>query len=392
MSTAVYIVGAKRTPVGAFLGALSSVPATELGGIAAQAAIAHAGIDPNLIEELYFGNVVSANLGQAPATQVAIHAGITRRIPATIVNKVCASGAKAMAIAANQIALGQAHILLAGGMENMSRTPHYLPQMRLGLKYAAGEVVDGIMRDGLQDPFDRIFMGEAADRMAAKNGITREAQDAFAIESYKRAEAAQAAGKFAGELVSVTVKDRKGDVVVDNDEEPGNVRYDKIPTLKGAFTKDGTVTAANASKLNDGASAVILASEAAVKQHNLKPLARIVSHADAQLDPVWFTEAPAEAMPLALARAGKTVNDIHLFEINEAFSNVAIYNRDKLGIPADALNIYGGGVSLGHPIGSSGCRIAVTLIHALHNENKSWGMIGICNGGGGAHAMVFEKA
>lgn len=392
MTSAVYIVGAKRTPVGAFLGALSTVPATELGAIAVRAAIAHAGLDTNLIDEIYFGNVVSANLGQAPATQVAIAAGIQRRIPATIVNKVCASGAKAISIAANQIALGQAHIIVAGGMENMSLTPHYLPDMRMGLKYANGTVVDSIQRDALQDPYEKVMMGEAADRMSAKNGITREMQDEFAIESYKRAEKAIAEGKFKNEIAPVTVQSRKGDTVVDTDEEPGNVRYDKITSLRPAFTKDGTVTAANASKLNDGASALILASEAAVKQHNLTPLARVVSHADAQLDPVWFTEAPAEAMPIALQRAGKTVKDIDLFEINEAFSNVAIYNRDKLGIDPQALNIYGGGVSLGHPVGSSGSRIVITLIHALHNEGKSHGMIGICNGGGGAHAMVLEKA
>ncbi len=394
MNQAVYIVGAKRTPVGAFLGALADVGALELGATALRAALEHAKVDPKLVEELFFGSVLQANLGQAPATQVALAAGLPATVPCTTVNKVCASGAKSIMFAANQIRIGDMHITVAGGMESMSQAPFYLPNHRTGNRYGNHEILDAIVRDALQDPFKRYMMGTAAELLAAKHNFTRESQDAYAVESYHRAEKAQKGGKFANEIVAVKVKSRKGEVSVDTDEEPSKVMYDKIPTLKPAFPDKegkGTVTAANASKINDGASAVVLASEEAVKNHGLKPLARIVSFGDAALEPDWFTIAPSEAIPVALKRGGMTKQQIDLWEINEAFSVVAQGNAKLLDIDPALLNIYGGGVSLGHPVGSSGSRIVVTLVNALHQENKNYGCIGICNGGGGASAIVIEK-
>jgi acetyl-CoA C-acetyltransferase len=394
MNKAVYIVGAKRTPVGSFMGVLSEVGAVQLGATALRAALEHAKVDPNTVEELFFGCVLQANLGQAPATQVALAAGLPPTVPCTLVNKVCASGTKSIMMAANQIRTGDMHITVAGGMESMSQAPHYITGHRNGYKYGNQELLDAIVRDALQDVYKKIMMGTAAEMAAAKYGFGREAQDQYAINAYHRTEKAQKENKFANEIVGVKVKGKKGEEVIMLDEEPGRVNYEKIPTLKPAFPDKegkGTVTAANASKLNDGASAVVLASEEAVKKYNLKPLARIVSFGDAAREPDWFTIAPADAIPVALKRGGVSANQIDLWEINEAFSVVAQANAKLLDIDLAKLNIYGGAVSMGHPVGSSGSRIVVTLVNALHNENKKYGGVGICNGGGGAAAMVLEK-
>jgi acetyl-CoA C-acetyltransferase len=387
----VFIVAAKRTPIGAFMGALSGVSAIELGATALKAAIAQSGVPAEAIQEFYMGNVISANLGQAPATQVALAAGLAPTTPCTMLNKACASGSKAIMLAASSIRLGENEIVAAGGTESMSGAPFLLPNHRAGHKYGNHEILDAVVRDGLQDPFKFHMMGMAAEFAAEKYKFTRESQDAFAVESYRKAERAWKGGKFAAEIAPVTIAGKKGDVVFAEDEEPGRVLYDKIPTLKPAFKKDGTVTAANASKLNDGASAVILASEAAVKKYNLKPIARIVAYGDASREPDWFTIAPADALPVALKRAGLALNDIDLVEINEAFSVVGQVNAQLLDLPMDKLNIYGGAVALGHPVGSSGARIAVTMCSELQQENKRYGAIAICNGGGGASAIVLER-
>jgi len=373
------------------MGALANVPAPQLGAVAVKAALEQAGLKPEQINELIFGNVVSANIGQAPASQVAYYAGLLPTTPCTLVNKVCASGTKSVMLAAQSIMLGQNEIVVAGGMENMSLIPHYLPNSRVGMKYGNINMLDGIMRDGLQDPFDGSLMGVCGELCAEKYSISRQAQDDFTVRSYNLAIEAQKNGYFKKEIAPVTIAGKKGDVVVDTDEEPGNVKFDKIPELKPVFKKDGTITAANASKLNDGASAVILASADAVKKYGLKPIAKIVSFADASVESQWFTIAPSKAMPLALQRAGLSLDQIDLIEINEAFANVAIVNQQLMNFPMEKLNVLGGAISLGHPLGSSGCRILVTLTSALEIKGGKYGMIAICNGGGGASALIIEK-
>ncbi len=388
---AVYIVGAKRTPIGSFLGSLSNVPATRLGSIAVKGALEDAGIESNVPTELYFGNVLSANLGQAPATQVALGAGMPETTPCTLINKVCASGTKAVMLAANSIRLGENDVVVAGGMENMSLAPHYVTNYRQGNKYGNTTLLDAIVIDGLEDPYSCQVMGQVAEQCAVEYQISREEQDEYAVRSYKRALEAIEKGYFKEEIVPVTVKTRKGEVVVDADEEPHRVKFEKIPHLRPAFKEDGTITAANASKINDGAAAVVLASEDAVKRYGLKPLARILSYADAARDPQWFTIAPTDAIQLALQRANLSIEDIDLFEINEAFSVVALANQKLLQIPIEKLNVLGGAVALGHPLGCSGTRILITLLTALKVHNKRYGALGICNGGGGASAMVIER-
>lgn len=388
----VYIVSMARTAIGAFNGALSGVPVTELGSIVVKEAVKRAGIDPAQVNELYMGNVVSANAGQAPAKQVALGAGLPDLTPTTQVNKVCASGMKAIMVAAQSIMLGDNDVVVAGGMENMSRIPHYIPQSRTGYRYGNGVLVDGILRDALEDPYRKYPMGCTAELCAKEYKVSREAQDEYAVESYKRAEKAQAAGIFAKEIVPVEIPQRKGDpVVVDTDEEIARVRYDKIGSLRPAFEKDGTVTAANASKINDGAAAVVLMSKKKAEELGVKPLAKIASFADASQSPDWFTTTPAKAMPKAIEKAGLTQADIDYYEINEAFSVVSLVNIDLMGLDAAKVNVNGGAVSLGHPVGVSGARIVMSLISVLEEKGGKYGCAGICNGGGGASAMVIEK-
>ncbi|MDG1674374.1 MAG: acetyl-CoA C-acyltransferase [Flavobacteriales bacterium] len=392
MSRPVYIVSAVRTPMGSFQGALSSVPAPQLGATAIAGALKAAGVAPDAVEEVYMGNVLQAGVGQAPARQAALGAGLGPNVPCTTVNKVCASGMKAIALAAQTIALGDADVVIAGGMENMSSVPHYLDG-RKGVKFGNIKVQDGMLLDGLTDVYNATHMGNCAELCAREKNVTREEQDAFAVESYRRATEAWDAGKFNAEVVPVNVPQRRGDdVVVDRDEEYTNVRLDKIPSLRPAFDKDGTVTAANASTLNDGASALVLASEEAVAKHGLKPLAKILATADAAQAPEWFTTAPSLAIPKALNKAGMSTGDVDLWELNEAFSVVGIANNRELGLDPANVNIHGGAVALGHPLGSSGSRIVVTLLHALRDRGLSKGAAGICNGGGGASAIVIELA
>lgn len=373
------------------MGSLASVSAVELGALALKAAMEAGNIPPDAIEEVFFGNVLSANLGQAPATQVALKAGIPPTVPATLVNKVCASGLKAVMMGAQTIALGQADLIAAGGMESMSQTPYYLPKHRAGSRYGHFQVVDGILRDGLEDAYCGLTMGTLTETCATTYNLTRQMQDEYAILSYKRAQEAQAKGLFAEEIVPVPVSQKGGTLLVSEDEEPKKANFEKIPTLKPAFKPDGTITAANASKINDGAAAVILASEEAVKKYNLRPIARILSWADAAREPEWFTIAPTDAIQKALGRAGLTIHRIDAFEINEAFSAVALANQKLLGIPTEKLNILGGAVALGHPLGASGARILVTLLTALKHTESRYGAIGICNGGGGASALIVER-
>ena len=387
----VVIVSAVRTPIGSFMGALSTVPAPKLGAVALKGALEKIGLDPSSVEEVLMGHVVQAGAGQAPARQAAIYAGIPDTVPCTTVNKVCASGMKAVMQAAQAIALGDRSIVIAGGMENMSLIPHYV-HMRNGQKFGPVNMEDGMQKDGLVDVYDQQAMGVCADACAEKYSFSREEQDAYAIQSYKRSEAAWAAGKFKEEVVPVTVPQRRGEpVVVSEDEEYRNVRMDKIPQLRPAFTKTGTVTAANASTINDGAAAMVLMSAEKAKALGLEPLARIRSYADAAQEPKWFTTAPAKALPLALDKAGLSLDDIDYFEFNEAFSVVGLANIKLLGLTDENVNVNGGAVSLGHPLGCSGARILVTLIHILHQQNASLGAAAICNGGGGASAMVVER-
>jgi len=387
----VVIVSAVRTPIGSFGGALAQFSATQLGGFAIKAAIEKAGIKPEQVQEVYMGNVLSANLGQAPATQAAKFAGLPD-LPATTINKVCASGTKAIMLAAQSIANGDNHIIVAGGMESMSNVPYYLDKARNGYRLGHGQVTDGLVKDGLWDVYNDYHMGSAAELCATECKISREEQDNFAINSYKRAQAAQTAGKFTGEIVAVEVKDRKGDVtLIDTDEEPAAVKFDKIPTLKPVFKKDGTVTAANASTLNDGAAALVLMSADKAKELGLKPLAKILGYADAQQAPEWFTTAPSKAIPLALHKANIDIKAVDFFEINEAFSVVSIANNQLLELSEEKVNVNGGAVSLGHPLGASGARIVVTLLSVLAQNNGKIGVAGICNGGGGASALVIEK-
>ncbi|WP_445384710.1 acetyl-CoA C-acyltransferase [Robiginitalea sp. IMCC44478] len=387
----VVIVSAVRTPIGSFMGALSTVPAPKLGAVALKGALEKIGLDPSSVEEVLMGHVVQAGAGQAPARQAAIYAGIPDTVPCTTVNKVCASGMKAVMQAAQAIALGDRSIVVAGGMENMSLIPHYV-HMRNGQKFGPVNMEDGMQKDGLVDVYDQQAMGVCADACAEKYSFSREEQDAYAIQSYKRSEAAWADGKFKEEVVPVAVPQRRGEpVMVIEDEEYRNVRMDKIPQLRPAFTKTGTVTAANASTINDGAAAMVLMSAEKAKELGLEPLARIRSYADAAQEPKWFTTAPAKALPLALDKAGLSLNDIDYFEFNEAFSVVGLANIKLLGLTDENVNVNGGAVSLGHPLGCSGARILVTLIHILHQQNASLGAAAICNGGGGASAMVVER-
>ena len=391
MSNTVYIVSAVRTPMGSFQGKLASVPATRLGSIAIEGALKHAGVDASSVQEVFMGQVLQAGAGQAPARQAALGAGVGHDVPCTTVNKVCASGMKAIALGAQAIALGDAHVVVAGGMENMSMVPHYL-QGRNGAKFGDIKVKDGMLLDGLTDVYNATHMGNCAELCAREKGISREDQDAFAVESYRRATEAWQAGNFNEEVVPVSVPQRRGEpLVVDCDEEHTNVRLDKIPQLRPAFDKEGTVTAANASTLNDGASALVLASEEAVAKLGLTPLAKIHASADAAQAPEWFTTAPSLAIPKALDKAGLSVSDIDLWELNEAFSVVGIANNQALGLDPKCVNVHGGAVALGHPLGSSGSRIVVTLVHALKQHGKKMGGAGICNGGGGASAVIVES-
>lgn len=387
----VVIVSAVRTPIGSFGGSLSSFSATQLGGIAIKAAVEKAGISPADVQEVYMGNVLSANIGQAPATQAAKLAGLPD-LPATTINKVCASGTKAIMLAAQSIALGENDIIVAGGMESMSNVPYYLDKARNGYRLGHGQLTDGLVKDGLWDVYNDYHMGSAAELCAAECEISREDQDAFAISSYQRAQSAENAGKFESEIVPVPLKDRKGDVtLISKDEEPFAVKFDKIPGLKPVFKKNGTVTAANASTLNDGAAALVIMSAEKAKELGLKPLAKILAYADAQQAPEWFTTAPAKAIPLALKKAGKNISDVDYFEINEAFSVVSLANNKLLELDAEKVNVNGGAVAIGHPLGASGARIVVTLLAVLAQNNGSIGVAGICNGGGGASAIVIEK-
>lgn len=377
--------------IGSFGGSLSGFSATQLGGFAIKAAVEKAGIKPADIQEVYMGNVLSANVGQAPATQAAKFAGLPD-VPSTTINKVCASGTKAIMLAAQSIALGQNDIVVAGGMESMSNVPYYLDKARNGYRLGHGQITDGLVKDGLWDVYNDYHMGSAAELCATTCGFSREEQDAFAISSYKRSQTAQTEGKFDSEIITIEVKDRKGDItLINKDEEPFAVKFDKIPALKPVFQKDGTVTAANASTLNDGAAALVLMSAEKAKELGLKPLARILSYADAQQAPEWFTTAPAKAIPLALKRANKSIADVDYFEINEAFSVVSLANNKELGLNSDKVNVNGGAVSLGHPLGASGARIVVTLLSVLSQNKGKIGVAGICNGGGGASAMVIEN-
>jgi acetyl-CoA C-acetyltransferase len=388
----VYIVSAVRTPIGSFGGSLVSLSATQLGAIAVKGAITRIGLDPKLVQEVFFGNVISAGLGQAPATQVAVGAGLGYNIPCTLVNKVCASGMKAIMVGAQSIMLGQNDVVVAAGAESMSNIPYYLSKARYGYKYGNGELLDGLTYDGLTDVYNHCAMGVCADNTAKEMSITRQDQDTFAINSYKRSSAAWAAGRFKDEVIPVEIVGRKGDVTLfAEDEEYKNVNFDKIPGLKAVFTKDGTVTAANASTINDGAAAVILMSKEKAKELGITPIAKIRGFADAAQDPMWFTTTPSLAIPKAMKMAGVEKSDVGYYEINEAFSAVAIANNIKLGLDPAKVNVNGGAVALGHPLGASGARITITLASVLKQNNATIGVAAICNGGGGASAIVIEK-
>ncbi|MEA1787008.1 acetyl-CoA C-acyltransferase [Arenibacter sp. GZD96] len=387
----VVIVAVARTPIGSFMGALSGIPAPKLGAIAIKGALAKIKLDPNAVDEVFMGHVVQANAGQAPGRQAAIYAGIPNTVPCTTVNKVCASGMKAIMLGAQTIALGDASVVVAGGMENMSLIPHYLP-MRNGVKFGSSTLIDGMQKDGLVDAYDENVMGLCADACAEKYHFSREEQDAYAIQSYERSAAAWASGKFADEVVPVQVPQRKGEPLeVRQDEEFKKVDLSKIPTLRPAFSKDGTVTAANASTINDGAAAVILMSSDKAKALGIKPLATIKSFADAAHEPEWFTTAPSKALPKALAKAGLELDDIDFFEFNEAFAVVGLANMKLLGLNDTNVNVNGGAVSLGHPLGCSGARIVITLLSVLAQNNARFGAAAICNGGGGASALILER-
>ncbi|MFT4567370.1 MAG: acetyl-CoA C-acetyltransferase [Saprospiraceae bacterium] len=389
--TTAYIVSAVRTPLGSFGGGLKGFTAVQLGSLAIKGALGQ--LNPELlVDEVFMGNVVSANLGQAPARQASITAGIANTVPCTTVNKVCASGMKAIMFAAQSVMLGQQEVVVAGGMESMSNIPFYLPNMRWGHKFGQGQVIDGLQKDGLVDAYDHKAMGMSGDATAAKYSITREQQDEYAINSYKRSAAATEGGKFKNEIIPITIPQRRrDDIIMSEDEEYKNVRFDKIPNLRAAFNKDGTVTAANASTLNDGASALIVVSEEALKKHELTPLARIVSFADAAHEPEWFTTAPTLAAPLAIKRAGLNKSDIDYYEVNEAFSVVAMAFAKECEVSYNQMNVNGGAVSLGHPLGCSGARIVTTLLHTLDDKAAKYGLATLCNGGGGASAMIIEN-
>ena len=387
----VVIVSVARTPIGSFMGSLSAIPAPILGATAIKGALQKINLNPSLVDEVFMGNVVSAGLGQAPARQAAIHAGIPDTVPCTTINKVCSSGMKAIMLAAQTIALGDADIIVAGGMENMSLIPHY-HHARMGSKFGPISMEDGMQKDGLVDAYEKVAMGVCADECASKYEFTREDQDTFAIESYTRSANAWKEGKFANEIVPVEIPQRKGEpILFSQDEEYKNVFLDKIPSLRPAFTKDGTVTAANASTINDGGAALILMSAEKAKELNIKPLAKILSYADAAHEPKWFTTAPAKALPKALAKANITIDDVDFFELNEAFSVVGLANMKILGLSPDKVNVNGGAVSLGHPLGVSGARIVIALTSILAQNHAKIGAAAICNGGGGASAIVLER-
>jgi acetyl-CoA C-acetyltransferase len=391
MSKTVYILSAVRTPMGSFLGGLSAISATKLGSIAIKAAVERSGVSVDHIDEVFMGNVLQAGVGQAPARQAALGAGLGQNVPCTTVNKVCASGMKSIMLGAQSILAGDNHVVVVGGMESMSQTPHYVSG-RNGTKFGNITMLDGITKDGLLDVYSNVPMGNCAELCAKEYNITREDQDAFAIESYRRAAAAWEAGKFNDEIVAVPVPQRKGDpVMMSKDEEFTNVFLDKIPTLRPAFDKEGTITAANASTINDGASALVLASEEMVQKLGLKPLAKIVSYADAAQAPEWFTTSPSIAIPKALEKAGLSTSDVDFWELNEAFSVVGIANTKILGLDPAKVDVNGGAVALGHPLGNSGSRVIVTLLHVLKQNNAKIGGAGICNGGGGASAMIIEN-
>lgn len=388
----VYIISAVRTPMGSFGGALAGIPATKLGAAAIKGALAKAGVDGREVNEVYMGSVLQANLGQAPARQAAIFAGLPDTVITTTVNKVCASGMKAIMLGTQAILCGDADVVVAGGMESMSQVPFYSENMRWGNKYGNVTMIDGLAKDGLTDVYHNYAMGNASDLCAKECHISREDQDAFAVQSYKRAQAAWSEGKFNDEIVPVEIPQRKGDpVLMKEDEEYKNVRFEKIPELKPAFSKEGTATAANSSTMNDGAAAVVLMSKEKAEKLGLKPLAVIRGYADAEHAPEWFTTAPSLAVPKAVAKAGLTLGDIDYFELNEAFATVGIVNAQKMKVDPSRVNVNGGAVALGHPLGCSGARILVTLIHVLKQNQAKYGAAGICNGGGGASAMVIES-
>ncbi len=387
-----YIVSAVRTPIGSFGGSLSSLSATQLGSHAVKVAISTAGIDPKQIEEVYLGNVVSANLGQAPARQAALGAGLSLDVPCTTVNKVCASGMKSIMLAAQTIELGHADVVVAGGFESMSNIPYYVPKARFGYKFGGSALVDGLENDGLKDAYDQVAMGVSADQTAAECSISREMQDEYAINSYKKAAKATESGRFRHEIAPISIPQRRGDdLVIDTDEEFTKVKFEKIPSLRPVFTKDGTVTAANASTINDGASALIVVSEKFLKQHKLTPLARIAGYADAAREPMRFPLAPTLAAPKALKRAGIKAGDVSASEVNEAFAMVPLSFTQQVEVDPATMNINGGAVSLGHPLGMSGARIVGSLAHELKLSGGKHGLAAICNGGGGASALVLEK-
>ena len=388
----VYVVAAKRTPIGSFGGSLSSIPAPKLGSIAIQGAIGQAGIDKSEIDEVLIGNVLQANIGQAPAKQASILSGISEQVPCTTINKVCASGMKATTMGTQSIALEDNDLVVVGGMENMSQVPHYLPKGRTGQKIGDLNLIDGMIKDGLTDPYDSIHMGMCAEYCAEKYEFSRQDQDRFALESYSRAKDAWNKNKFAHEVVSVSIPQRRGDdLLISEDEEYKNIKKDKVHDLKPVFKKGGTVTVANASTLNDGAAALILISEKKMKELNVMPLARIMSYADASLEPKWFTVTPEKAVRKAISKANLTIDDIDYFELNEAFSVVGLVNIKLLGASPDQVNVHGGAVALGHPLGCSGARVLVTLLYVLKQNKAKYGVAGICNGGGGASAIVIES-
>ena len=388
----VYILSAVRTPIGSFGGVLANVSATKLGAAAIKGALEQAAVQADKVGEVFMGNVVSANLGQAPARQAAIFAGIPNTVPCTTINKVCSSGAKAIMLGAQSIMLGQKDIVVAGGMENMSQIPYYIPNARYGYKFGSAELVDGLQKDGLTDVYNNCIMGLCADKTAEKYNISREQQDEFAIQSYRRSAQSTQDGIFAKEIVPVSIPQRKGDdLIVSEDEEYKKVIFEKLPNLRPAFSKEGTVTAANASTINDGGSALVLASESAVKELGLTPLAEIVDFSDAAHEPEWFTTAPVKASDILLKKNNMTVDDVDYFEVNEAFSVVPLVYNKMLNTSDEKVNVHGGSVSLGHPLGDSGARIVTTLVNVLHSKDGSYGMAAICNGGGGASAILLKK-
>ncbi len=385
------IVAAARTPIGAFLGSLSSLSAPQLGAVVVREVVKRAGVQPDQVDEVIMGNVLTAGVGQAPARQAAIFGGLPTSVRCMTINKVCGSGLKAVMLADQAIRLGDAEIIIAGGQESMSNAPYLLPKARTGYRLGNGEVIDSMVHDGLWDVYNQFHMGNAAELCARTCNIPREAQDEYAILSYKRAQEAQAKGWFKEEIVPVEVKQKKTTVIVDTDEEPGRAKFDKIPQLKPVFEKEGTVTAANASKINDGAAAVMVMSESKAQELGIQPMARIIAHEAFAQDPEWFTTAPAGSIKKVLDKAGMKLEDIDLFEINEAFAVVALAAKDQLGIPIEKLNVHGGAVALGHPIGASGARLLTTLLYALKQHNKRYGLVSLCIGGGEAVAMIVER-